>query len=602
MEPWNSSVGRERQQEVAMDQTDLILRRLVEELQRRKGFSTPHEAARWLVYEHPWAEVTGVREPVLRRLQELLLKEDFAPEELYDFLKDKPIVGGHFSARAQLKDFLGRPESKGLIQALIGGGERPPDAETINRFLDQAVDLGFRTRRGRPDRSNAALLASVLLAAVYPDRFVDFRNIHWSRAADFFGWGEKPSWDYGEALIWAGKAAQRVAKTPTYQRYFAPIAPDIPANWVIGGLVYLLAKPEGDPDFREAVEAIRGIIRDRPHSGGDGTMITPAEVWDVLQHHNPQVILQGPPGSGKTYLAERVVQYVAGTLDIARYRLAELGDEIPDDLPVIWEVVQFHPSYAYEDFVRGLVTRPRREGVVFEVEDRILARAAAVAERCPQTPVILILDEINRADLARVLGELIYALERDRRGEPVRAQYGVGDPPDHTLRLPKNLYLIGTMNTADRSIALVDYAIRRRFSFLSVLPQVEVVEAFYQDPRQHEGRPEFADRLGPRVTALYRAVYELFNGLQDADDIRIGHSYFLVKGNRDGEMLSLREWADAVAFRFAFEVVPMIAEYRKERRLHDGRGEIEVEGQRFSLSLNRQRDTRVAVRDWLASE
>ncbi len=213
------------------------------------------------------------------------------------------------------------------------------------------------------------------------------------------------------------------------------------------------------------------------------------------------------------------------------------------------------------------------------------------------------MDEINRADLSRVLGELIYALERDRRGAPVSSQYAAGNPPDRTLRLPRNLYLIGTMNTADRSIALVDYAIRRRFSFFSILPRIEAVETFYKAGGLHDGDEASATQIGPRVVELYRAIYELFDGLGDsADDIRIGHSYFLVKGSRNGEHLSLADWADAIAFRFAFEVLPMLAEYRKEQRIPDGQNEIEVAGQRFSLKLSAQSLTRSNVKQWLMQE
>ena len=158
-----------------------------------------------------------------------------------------------------------------------------------------------------------------------------------------------------------------------------------------------------------------------------------------------QMILYGPPGTGKTFLARRLAQHLAGA---DRTRL-----------------VQFHPSYTYEDFFEGF--RPvRGEGgtVAFEVVPGPLKVLAEQARRDPGNPYVLIIDEINRAHLAKVFGELYFLLEY--RDEPITTQYS----PEQPFDLPRNLFIIGTMNTADRSIALIDAAMRRRFAFRRLAP------------------------------------------------------------------------------------------------------------------------------------
>jgi len=582
-----------------MGRTDIILKRLLEQIAADQQCSLK-EAADSLV-SHEWDEVAGVRKEFYGELGDLLRTEPLDLQAIQKSMQTKgnTILGGFSGYRARLNDFLRQDKAGQLIRDLIGDGSKVPDADGIDSFIESAVPLAFHGPGGtRRDASGAAKFASVLLTAVFPDHFVDFVHEHWRWMATNFELGMIPvqrTTNYGERLLWAGMVARQFARTPTFRRYFGTDK----ENWTVAGFAYLFSKEE---HLKSLVEKIRAGLP--PLVKGDfGMEITPEEIWDVLQNHNPQVILQGPPGSGKTYLAERVIEHLAGSQDLESCRLTALRDgHAQSDSPVFWEIVQFHPSYSYEDFVRGLVTEPTEKGIVFQAQDRILAEAAKVAADHSPTPVILILDEINRADLSRVLGELIYALERDRRGAPVSSQYAAGNPPDRTLRLPPNLYLIGTMNTADRSIALVDYAIRRRFSFFSILPRVEAVETFYKEGGLHGGDNAIAARIGPRVVELYRAIYELFDNLRDADDIRIGHSYFLVKGSRNGEHLYLADWADAIAFRFAFEVLPMLAEYRKERRLYDGQEEIEVNGQSFSLKLDAQSQTRYEVKRWLMQE
>ncbi|MBK7622392.1 MAG: AAA family ATPase [Kineosporiaceae bacterium] len=176
-----------------------------------------------------------------------------------------------------------------------------------------------------------------------------------------------------------------------------------------------------------------------------------AEFVDLLRTRR-QVILYGPPGTGKTFLALSVAEALTEPANV--------------------QLVQFHPAYSYEDFFEGY--RPAgidEEGRLgFTLRPGPLRKIVDQAVENPSTPFILIIDEINRANLARVFGELYFLLEyRDRR---IELMYGSGDQ-GRDFTLPKNLFIVGTMNTADRSIALVDAAMRRRFAFLSLHPNDE---------------------------------------------------------------------------------------------------------------------------------
>jgi len=157
-----------------------------------------------------------------------------------------------------------------------------------------------------------------------------------------------------------------------------------------------------------------------------------------------QIVFYGPPGTGKTYVARKLAGYIArggGTV----------------------EKVQFHPSYAYEDFIEGYRPRLVDGQVTYEVVDGPLKRIAAIASERPDVTHVLLIDELNRANVPKVLGELLFLLEY--RDEEMRLQYS-----DTEFSLPANLQIIATMNTADRSVALIDTALRRRFHFVPFFP------------------------------------------------------------------------------------------------------------------------------------
>ncbi|MBD2094278.1 AAA family ATPase [Trichocoleus sp. FACHB-591] len=176
--------------------------------------------------------------------------------------------------------------------------------------------------------------------------------------------------------------------------------------------------------------------------------------WVTAIERKRQAVLYGPPGTGKTFLARHLAQHLIGG-----------GSGFVD-------IVQFHPAYTYEDFIQGI--RPKRvEGGLDypSVPGRFL-EFCQKAQLCGEHRCVLIIDEINRANLSQVFGELMYLLEY--RDEKV---YLAGGEP---FSIPKNVYIIGTMNTADRSIALVDHALRRRFAFLYLAPNYEGLRKYHQ--------------------------------------------------------------------------------------------------------------------------
>jgi len=231
-----------------------------------------------------------------------------------------------------------------------------------------------------------------------------------------------------------------------------------------------------------------------------------------------QLIVYGPPGTGKTFVARRIAQHVAGEDRVS--------------------IVQFHPSYAYEDFFEGLRPVTLEGSVSYELSPGPLRRIAAAAAGDTGNPYVLILDEINRADIAKVFGELYYLLEY--RGDRVTLQYS-----EQPFSLPKNLYVIGTMNTADRSIALVDAAIRRRFPFIEMHPSEEpvnsVLESFLSDPDNVGETPD-------RAALLHELNSQLTGKLRE---FQIGPSY-LMRDEASTEAGLSRIWR--------YDILPLLEE------------------------------------------
>ena len=239
-------------------------------------------------------------------------------------------------------------------------------------------------------------------------------------------------------------------------------------------------------------------------------------VQDVLNRKG-QVILYGPPGTGKTYWAERAATNLAALWKFGQaFDLLDEGKRsqiIGPSRDAFVQFCSFHPGYGYEDFIEGY-----RPGLVngtlhFARQDGLFKRLCDTAASHPSERYYLIVDEINRGDIPRIFGELLTLLDKPKRGTAVTLPLS-GD----ALTVPPNVFVVGTMNTADRSIALLDTALRRRFGFIELLPDTTVL-----GDTVIEGIP-----LGPWLAAVNRLISAQVG--RDGRNLQIGHSYLLAGG------------------------------------------------------------------------
>lgn len=242
---------------------------------------------------------------------------------------------------------------------------------------------------------------------------------------------------------------------------------------------------------------------------------------EMLLLDKGQIVLYGPPGTGKTFVAKK----------FARYFVDQTGGEV--------RIVQFHPSYAYEEFVEGI--RPRSDGgqLTYPVEPGLFRRLCDEARRHPASRYVLIVDEINRGSLPRIFGELLYLLEYRDDVEPVVLPYSRA-----RFTIPHNVYLIGTMNTADRSIALVDHALRRRFHFVPLKPDPEILLTWLEA----QGREMMA-----WLAELLKEVNRRLKQDQVDWHLHIGHSHWMVRDGRLDEERAELIWE--------YSIRPTLEEY-----------------------------------------
>ncbi|HVF25622.1 MAG TPA: AAA family ATPase [Anaerolineales bacterium] len=267
-----------------------------------------------------------------------------------------------------------------------------------------------------------------------------------------------------------------------------------------------------------------------------GVFLSEEELTHILERLQSKkaMILQGPPGVGKSFIARKLAYALMKETDNERL-----------------ETVQFHQSYSYDDFVRGYRPVAGKAGS-FNLQNGVFYEFCQKAIKDPDREYVFIIDEINRGNLSQIFGELLMLIEADKRGPEFALPLTYRNEDEPHFFVPPNLYLIGLMNLADRSLAMVDYALRRRFVFVTLKPQFES-ELFRQWLSARSMKPDLVELIMERLTELNAEIKaDPFLG----ENYQIGHSFFLPRGDNFAGLNM--EWYQGIV---RTEIIPLLKEY-----------------------------------------
>lgn len=267
-----------------------------------------------------------------------------------------------------------------------------------------------------------------------------------------------------------------------------------------------------------------------------------------LLEHKKQIILQGAPGTGKTYATSEFAVALCDGKEKrpdTREKIMRRYKQLVNQKRIVFTT--FHQSMDYEDFIEGIKPVKNNDGSIsYEVRNGIFKTICNNAGNDKdKLPFVLIIDEINRGNISKILGELITLLEADKR-LGADNQVTVTLPySGESFGVPSNLYIIGTMNTADRSVGYIDYAVRRRFAFFTIKASRKAIENYYGD---NDELCDMALNYFDEVSALFDNVSNEF----DKDDVMVGHSYFMAENK------------DELDLKMEYEVRPLLLEYVRD--------------------------------------